>query len=397
MSRRRRGEPPRLIRHKASGLGYITINKQRIYLGRFGSTECRRAYRAELQRWEEEQRAIQGRTLYMGRGATVAELVDAYMREVAPTKYQMDGLPTDTLRRARLYLVDGLAKEFGDMLADEFRHPEFEELRRQYVGKGYARASIKVVTGHVLGLFKWGHKRGAVSAETLTSLSASPEPNEGVETDPIEPVPREHFETVLAALERTKPSSRKSNSKGIFVSKRLRLAAMLRLQDLVGMRPGELCRMKGKEIRMDATVIIQGKTVQLAAEDGSPYAGWVFQPSRFKTRKRGRYLAYLVGPQARTLLERWLPSDPDAFVWRQADGGEVLYQAYLRAVAAACRRAGVPAWKPNQLRHSCLGRYAAIGGIEKASNIVSHASINTTMTYVQRNLSTVIPLVEANG
>lgn len=392
MPRRRRGEPPRLCHHKASNQGYVFIEGKCIYLGTFGTPECRQRYRAELLRWEEEQKGERvERKVYLGRGATIAELVEAFMREVADVKFQIDGEKTTSWKACRLFLRDDLAARFGDMRADEFRHPEFEEYRQKYIQKGYARGSMKNVIARILVLFRWGHKKGVVSAETLTSLATSPEPDEGEERDPVG-----HVEpaTLAKLLEFLKQPSAKCD----YPARRQRLSAMMEIQYLVGMRPGELVRMKSSEIRQDATVLVKGKTIQIFDEAGKPYAGWVFQPGRHKNLKRGRYLAYLIGPKARALLEPYLPQNSEAYLWQgRLARTHLTYEAYQKIVREVCVRAGLPHIAVNQLRHGAATRYGLIAGIESASNVLNHASLDTTAIYFSRNLQSVTGLVEKHG
>lgn len=399
MGRRKKGEPPRLCRHKSSGQGYVTLHGQRQYLGPFGSAECRRAYRDILRRFEERQEPkVVRQTLYLGAGTTVKDLVKAFMAHVADPKYQIDGEKTSTHVACRLYLVDGLAKEYGAMVADDFRHPEFEEFRQRYIGRGYARNSIKIVTGRVLALFRWGHKKGAVSAETLTSLKASPEPDEGEEREPIAPVPPEDLERVLLSLEQEPARCHVLPFRRDHYHKRLRQAAMMRLQELVGMRPGELCRMRGSEIDREGKVRVGTRIVQVAGPDGTPYRGWVFQPSRHKTMKKGKTVAYLVGPQARAILDRWLPADPNEYVWKgRSKRNHLRMRSYREGIYHACQRAKVSRFGPHRLRHACVTKYGMIAGIEKAGQVVSHQSLDATARYFERTLGEISGLVEKFG
>lgn len=399
MGRRRRGEPPKLCRHKSSGQGYVTIHGKREYLGAFGSPECRRNYRDVLKRFEDRQtpRAVR-QSIYLGAGATVKQLVTEFMKAVADVKYQIDGEKTSTHNACRLYLVDGLAAQYGAMLADDFRHPEFEEFRLQYLERGYARNSMKILTGRVLALFRWGHRRGAVSAETLTSLKASPEPDEGEEREPIAPVPADVLALVLATLEAPEPPPDVPGIRRDHYAKRRRQAAMMRLQELVGMRPGELCRMRGKEIDREGKVRVGNRIVQVAGPDGEPYCGWIFQPGRHKTMKKGKTVAYLIGPKARAILEAWLPADPDAYVWRGKDGsGPYQLRSYREGIYEACQRAKVSRFGPHKLRHTCVTKYGQVAGIEKAGQVVSHQSLDATARYFERTLGEISGLVEQFG
>ena len=57
--------------------------------------------------------------------------------------------------------------------------------------------------------------------------------------------------------------------------------------------------------------------------------------------------------------------------------------AYDRAIERACRRAGIPHWAPNQLRHNAGTRIRAECGIEASRIILGHASAVTSELYAE--------------
>jgi len=60
-------------------------------------------------------------------------------------------------------------------------------------------------------------------------------------------------------------------------------------------------------------------------------------------------------------------------------------QSYGRAIARACKAAGVPHWHPHRLRHTFATRVRKMCGIEAAQVTLGHATINTTELYAEKN------------
>ena len=55
-------------------------------------------------------------------------------------------------------------------------------------------------------------------------------------------------------------------------------------------------------------------------------------------------------------------------------------------MAAACKRAGVPHWSPNQLRHSAATKIYDRFGLDQAQAVLGHDDPKTTLMYVARDL-----------
>lgn len=114
---------------------------------------------------------------------------------------------------------------------------------------------------------------------------------------------------------------------------------MVRLQRLTGMRPGEVC--------------------ELAAEDiDRSRDPWVYRPaSGGKTLHLEKDRRIYFGPLARAELAPILAgagAGPLFQLRKYRGAGSVAVSSnyYRLALAAACRRAGVPVFRPNQIRHS---------------------------------------------
>jgi len=58
-------------------------------------------------------------------------------------------------------------------------------------------------------------------------------------------------------------------------------------------------------------------------------------------------------------------------------------KSYHHAIGYGCRKAGVDAWHPNQLRHSAATRLRKEFGLEAARVILGHSSTVVTEVYAQ--------------
>ncbi|MDY3557055.1 hypothetical protein R5W24_006239 [Gemmata sp. JC717] len=98
------------------------------------------------------------------------------------------------------------------------------------------------------------------------------------DTEPVKPVP---VETVEAVLPHLQPVTR----------------AMVRVQMLTEMRPGEVCQLRAAAIERTA--------------DGGV---WVFRPQQHKTQHHGHARAVAIGPQAQEVLRSYLDAG-EAYVF----------------------------------------------------------------------------------
>jgi integrase len=71
--------------------------------------------------------------------------------------------------------------------------------------------------------------------------------------------------------------------------------------------------------------------------------------------------------------------------------------AYARAIARGCVRAGVPSWRPSQLRHGRLTLVRRSHGIEASQAVGGHASISATQIYAEVNRDRARHLAETMG
>jgi integrase len=141
---------------------------------------------------------------------------------------------------------------------------------------------------------------------------------------------------------------------------------------------------------------------------------WTYRPSVHKMEHTGRPRAVQLGPRAQEVLCRWLRPNLEEFLFqpREAEGerhaerrrrrktpvppsqrdrtkpdpkkrpgDRYSTRAYAHAIAWACRRAGVPVWGPNRLRHLAATLLRREFGLDVAQVVLGHASPDTTLIY----------------
>jgi integrase len=72
-------------------------------------------------------------------------------------------------------------------------------------------------------------------------------------------------------------------------------------------------------------------------------------------------------------------------------------RSYRQAIVRACRRAGVPAWTPRQLRHTAATRIRDRFGVEAAQVVLGHAQLDTTELYAAKSLARAHEVMQALG
>jgi integrase len=271
---------------------------------------------------------------------------------------------------------------YGRTPASEFGPRKLKAVRQQMIDSGLSRCVINHRVGRIKRLFKWAvaeelvppsvyHGLQAVAGLTFGRTSAR-------ETEPIRPVPDLHVAAVLP-----------------FISPPV--AAMIMLQRLTGMRPGEPVIMRPCDIDTSGGV-------------------WIYEPSDHKTRWRGHRKQIPLGPEAQRILGSFLDRDPQAFLfspveseqWRlenrppyhdrerktpiyptelqrrqrlkaarrhhmakRRKGERYDTNSYRRAIEYGLRKAKksgflVPHWHPHQLRHNRGTEVRRKYGIEAA-------------------------------
>jgi integrase len=182
------------------------------------------------------------------------------------------------------------------------------------------------------------------------------------------------------------------------------LRAMVELQRLAGLRPGEVRHLT--PVDLDTTGEL-----------------WVYAPAEHKMAHLGRDKAVPLPPSARALLEPWLADrGPGEVVFSPRRAREEMYAeqrarrkskvtpsqqcrrkpaeqlaktwparftgfGYAAWVRRACVRAGVKPWKPGQLRHSFATEVRSRFGLEAAQVLLGHKRADVTQVYAEATLA----------
>jgi hypothetical protein len=299
------------------------------------------------------------------------------------------------------------------------------------VGRGRAPTTINRNVARVRHVFRWAVAEELVPPSVDHGLIAVEGLRRGRddvrETEPVGPVP-------AAAVEQTLPHLSPT------------LAAMVKLQLLTGMRPGEVCSMRTCDVDTTGDV-------------------WSYTPAKHKTRHLGKSRKVWIGPRARDVLAPLLKLDTLAPIFcpaeaeaaRQAARAEtrrtpvtcgngpginrkaapkrrpgVRYtvRAYAHAVARACDKAFPPPdhlaraaapgrgrrrkprletvaewrerlgpgrwadllkwqadhrWHPNQCRHANATQTRGQFGLDAAQAVLGHEKMDTTQVYAEKS------------
>jgi integrase len=439
---------PKLCVHRALDQFYVRINGRVHYCGTIHGPGAEERAEASRQRLLAEVR--QGVAVPASK-FTVNDLVDSFRLHAEVHYRHPDGSGTgemDSLRQALRPLV----RAYGESLACEFGPLQLKALRELFVSgewrtaeeraactraMGWSRKHANHQVNRVRHVFRWGVSEGLVPPEVLVALR-SVQPlqlgrTHARETLPVVPAPEP---AIAAVCERVGPI----------------LRAMVELQLLTGMRPGELVRLRPREIDRTGKLLSQLLRVMVPLVGVWAYlpgiecdeAGQVVRQTQHKTAHHGHTRVVPIGPRAQQILAPLLLGrSPDAFVFSPAESLALLSEqrrasrstprtpsqesrgsdsrsrppgecyttaAYAKAIAAACKgrparaarrgcgaspgRPGVAHWHPHQLRHNAATRLAAEFGEDVARAVCGHSSLDVTRRYVAQDLG---PAFEAIG
>lgn len=411
MARRPSGSPPSYRLHKQSGHAIVSVplgggRYRDILLGRHGSPESRREYARVVSEWESVRASGGTRSLPTRAPAdvTVNEVLLAYDK-FAEGYYVKNGAVTKQLDRVRRSLRP-VRELYGHTPAATFGPLALKAVRQVMVDKGWCRRVVNSHIGCVKRCFKWAVEHEMVPPGTYHGLQAVRGllrgRSEAPERVPIAPVPEDHVHATLPYLSAV-------------------VGAMVRVQQLTGMRPAEVTIMRPADIDRSADV-------------------WVYVPATHKTEHHGATRTVFIGPKAQEALKPFLDRQADQYcfspreatadrltamraarkskvqpsqadrsraVKRKEPGERYTPDSYRRAVTTGTRkatraRAGnglppVPDWHPNQLRHALATRVRKAVGLDPARAILGHRSATTTEVYAEVDREKAAAVIRAIG
>jgi integrase len=414
---------PTYRKHKASGQAIVTLtdglgNRRDVLLGKYGSKESRADYARVLAEWEANGRLLPSA---VAADITVAELVDRFWPHVETHYRHADGSPTGEVKEYK-YSFRPLVHLYGGTPARNFGPLSFKAVRQLMID-GYnhprhgqqmplARGVVNQRAGRIRRMFKWSVENELVPPSVYHGLLAVQGLQRGRtrarEPEPVRPVPDAHVNAVRPYVSR-------------------QVEAMIDLQLLTGMRPGEVCIMRACDLDTTARI-------------------WVYRPHVHKTSHHGHGREVYLGPRAQEVVKRFLKTDLQAYLFSPGEAREERFLAlrqnrkskvqpsqvcrrrnkpkkvpgerydvfsYRRAIAYACDRAfQVPEglmeaearkwrkahrWHPHQLRHNAGTNVRKKHGIELARIILGHSTAFCTEIYAEADRQQAMEVVAKIG
>jgi integrase len=285
---------------------------------------------------------------------------------------------------------------YGNTPATKFDVMAFKAIRLKLIEAGLAVTTIRDRMGVIRRMVAWGVENEMLPADALQRIVAVAgirAGRDGVKpSKKVKPAPEEDIDKILPYCSPT-------------------IRAMIELQRFTGMRP--------QEVRLITTGQID--------RTSDP---WIYSPTQHKTLHRGKDRIIPLGPRAQSLLAGLLKADPDAPLFSPAEAREAFIQgqrekrkskvppsqknrrkknpkrkpgrvydrhSYAHALERACLKAGVPVFRPNQIRHKYATKVRREHGLEAAQVLLGHTKADVTQVYAERDLALALDVAKKIG
>jgi integrase len=350
-------------------------------------------------------------------GLTVNDLILAFWHHAEQHYRRADGTPTHELYDFKVSLKP-LRKLYGQLPATEFSPLKLKAVRQRMIDGDLCRGVVNQRIRRIVRMFKWAVSEELVPETAHRALTTVRGLERGRtqarESVPVKPVP-EHF--VQQTIPHLLPP----------------VQAMVQLQLLTGMRPGECCIMRACDIESCGDV-------------------WLYRPHSHKTAYRGKERIIALGPRAQAIVKPFLTLNISGYLFsprraleqyrreqrakrkskvqpsqqnrrrrkpRKQPGEHYTTASYDRAVAHGClvadrlarakaiesgtpaeeaeRTIYVPHWHPNQLRHTHGTEVRRRFGLEAAQVALGHSQANVTQVYAERDLGLAVKVAAEMG
>lgn len=380
-----RSRTPSYRLHKPTNQAIVTLDGRDLYLGRHlgrhGSPESRAEYDRLIAEWLVNHRRLPGAGSTPGGDLSINEMLLAYVRH-ADGYYVKNGRPTAETVNLR-YALCPLRQLYGHTAAGAFGPLALKAVRQSMIEGGLCRNEVNKRVRHIVRAFHWAVGEEMVPASIHHGLKAVPGLRKGRadvrESEPVKPVPDAYVDAIRPHVAR-------------------QVWAMVELQRLTSMRPGEVCLMRAVDLDTSGRV-------------------WAYTPSEHKTEHHDKERKVLLGPRAQAILRPWLRAEMEAFLFspaeamrerraelrsarkspltpsqrarspkarpRKSAGERYTTDSYRRAIAYGCKTAGAPRWHPNQLRHNAATRLRKEFGLDVARAVLGHSSPAVIEVYAE--------------
>ena len=357
---------PKYCHHKATDQGYATINGAVVYFGKYDDPESRDAYDRAIAHWREVNATLDRET-------TIGQLAVMFVRQHATDYYSKSEMTNYQ------YALKVLVRMFRTTKVCDFGPKKLIAVRDE-LAKKHVRIQVNNHLARLKRMFEWGVQQELVSGNTFYALKCVKNLKRGRskarEGKPVLPVPQADIDAVLPHL--TSP-----------------VAAMVKLQLLTGMRPGEVLKMRAGDIDTSGEV-------------------WIYRPELHKNAWRGKQRTVMIGPRGQDVLLPFLIGrQPNEYLFNPHDGRQQFVEAnwredaksyvrgsndgenkpytlhgYISSIQRVCKRLKIEKWSPGRLRHNAatnVNRDA--GDIDAARCLLGHSEKTTTEIYAERDLT----------
>lgn len=400
--------------HKARNCAVVTLAGKNHYLGAYDSSESWEKYYRLVAEFLAKQNAPQPPPLPADSPLTMTELAALYWKHAA-AYYLKNGHPTSeqaaikqALRFVRRLYGTTPARDFGPQRLIAVReamikHPITCRVNRvdpvtgvatkepKTLRQGLTRKTINNAVGRIKRMFAWAVEEEILPVDVHSALHRVRGLRRGKsaarESPRVRPVPAEHVEAVLRFLPRM-------------------VQDMIRVHQLCGGRPQDIVQLRGDAIDRSGSI-------------------WEYRPANYKTEHHNdqndpdldRVVCF--GPHAQEILGPYLALEPNGYLFSPIRSEKTRNEirrdqrsttvtpsqtarrprgrpwgplrdhydvaSYRRAIRRACRKAGIPTWHPNRLRHSRLTEIRRLYGLEASRVCGGHREVGVTQHYAEQD------------
>lgn len=302
---------PTYRHNKAAGRGFVVIDGERQYTGKWGTQEANDRHAMLVAGWIARGRTslpagrasaakveADGTVTNPGTGCSVKVMLAAYWIAATAKYTRHDGTVRDELENIRCALKY-LKRVSAPQPAADFTTRHLKVVRREMIRTGLCRNYANRSVSRIVGVFRWAMLEELIPATVHHALSQLPHLSageEGVrETSEVQPVPEGSVEAVL----NLPPGP---------------VRAMVDLQAITAARPGELRTLRTRDV------------------DRSDPEVWAARLVHHKTAHKGKKRTLFFGPKGAG------PTDP----LPQARPGRLLLLTGRRGGRAEPAAAGEP-------------------------------------------------------
>ena len=402
--------------HRQSGQAVVTLCGRDVLLGAHGSRASREKYARVTAEWIANGRQLRADPA----SATVSMVISCYWKHCGEYYAGDSG---DGERRSIKLALGFVRRLYGSTPAAQFGPLALKAVRQAMVDAGWSRNYVNAQVSRIRRMFAWGVENEMVPGSVHLALRAVAGLRKGKcaarESEGVRAVPEAH---VYAIKDHVND----------------RVWAMIELQMITGMRPGEVCIMRTGDI--DTT----GKL-------------WVYTPHRHKTEHHGHVREIYLGPRAQAIVAPFLKTDLQAFIFSPSEaeaarreklhaerktplscgnrpgsnrvrspgrrpGDSYDVPTYRRAIERACDKAWPPPaplcqaedetrdqwrkrltkeqraalakwraehrWHPHQVRHRAGTDFRKTYGLEAAQCLLGHKTLTAAQIYAEKNVAT---------